>query len=178
MDALKEITEEYFDRDYIYAEQSPKRELILQKIEDFLAQNPDFPSTFIACFHQQYPNWKTSDWSQFYASDLHRCFRILVEREQSDERYVFLISIFGFFAVYRMSLTKIGDRYVYGDLIFINNGENEFCDNVYETCMPQKFPWLDSQTLNTVIEELSARNPYHSILITYAKLLFTFHYNI
>ncbi|WP_177181119.1 hypothetical protein [Parapedobacter koreensis] len=35
-----------------------------------------------------------------------------------------------------------------------------------------------SQTLNTVIEELSARNPYHSILVTYAKLLFTFHYNI
>ncbi|SEL78044.1 hypothetical protein [Parapedobacter koreensis] len=176
MTELKKIVNDYFDRDYIYEMDSAKRSLILQQIADFQTSYPNFSATFKECFSLHFLDWELIDWSQFYLGE--RCLRFLVTKGQSDERYVFLISIFGFFAVYRMSLTKIGDRYVYGDLIFINNGENEFCDNVYETCMPQKFPWLDSQTLNTVIEELSARNPYHSILITYAKLLFTFHYNI
>ncbi|SEL38826.1 hypothetical protein SAMN05421740_1051 [Parapedobacter koreensis] len=67
---------------------------------------------------------------------------IFIERDYNSR----FLCKFELFAVYSMTLTKIGDRY--------------------------------SQTLNTVIEELSARNPYHSILVTYAKLLFTFHYNI
>lgn len=116
------------------------------------------------------------DWSQLYLGD--RCLRLLVKKRESNVRYIFLISVFELFAVYTMSLTKTGDRYVYGDLIFISRGENKFCDSVYDICMTEKFPWLDAETLQTVIDTLSTFNQNSSVQTTYAKLLFTFHYNI
>lgn len=168
---VNKIVKQYFDRAFFFEDFSVKEHLIAIKIENFPI---DIHLQFVERFKKIFPNLIIEKLRMLNPRFLgNRCLQYLVADNPEGQRYIFLVSIFGYFSVYKISIIEHDIGFHYSSRSFINMGESSFCDEVYESCLDtQDFKWPEKHILNEKVADLSVITDYFSCNITIADALF------
>ncbi len=176
IDKIANLITNTFESQYFVDSGSLKTETILtEQIEGFNMEYPNVIAHILRQLRNSFPKAQIENWTQFF--NLDRCIRFLVQFDE-EERYVYQLSIYGFFSVYHSPYSLCDGKYTYGEKKFINPLEFEVGDKMYECAkvLKEEPVWLEKETLNQIVFDLSIPQIGHKYVIALADVLFTTHY--
>lgn len=142
---------EYFDWNYFWLPEKSKKQIeINEKAVFFEKKYPNIIQNIINVFSENFSDWKIADFNSFINESRSAIFEVNI----NDTLFFINLSIFNCFLVKEIK----GEPGNY-DYYFINEGENENIDNIYNAVIKKlynnDFRWLPRDILNLEIKEFN-----------------------